>query len=623
MRKIQQTLFCVLLLSIMRADAQSTGIKRRADSFFGVHFDFHAAANDNQIGALLTPEMVNRFLTQVKPDFIQVDTKGHPGLSSYPTKTGIAARGIVRDPLKIFRAATSAKGIGLYSHFSGVIDAGAVKAHPTWARINSNGQHDPTATSIFGPYCDSYFIPQIKELSRNYNIDGVWVDGEVWAVQPDFSEAAKKAYLSATGKKAEPNAEYMEYNRKAFHSYLSHYTSVLHTFNPRLQIASNWAFSTFMPGRINAAVDFLSGDIVNDDVKNMTIEPRVFSAHHKPWDLMVWGFMADKNGQGHFWKSALQLQQKASIIISQGGGFQVYINQNHDASIPLETAPVLKQVADFCFARKPYTFKTTAVPQAAILFSASGHYYDLGTSTAFDQVHGGNNNIKGTLAALLNSQYSVEVLQEHQLSGTMGQYPLLVITEWNYLEPKFISEVQDYVRNGGKLLLIGPVTCGLFNGILPVAIAATTDNAAGLPIKKNNYGRGVVMGINANISLKYLNEEDDNIRKTIASLTKQLFPTPAVTIQGSEKVHIVLNRVGNKSLIHLINVNDRWTTTGNQLNFQLPPLKSLEVLFRTAKKPAKILLQPGNTILKFEYNNGVARFNTPAIDVYSIVEVKY
>jgi hypothetical protein len=619
---IRLTSFCFFLLVYIRLAAQSPVIKRRADSFFGVHFDFHAAPNDNKIGASLTPAMVNTFLTQVKPNFIQVDTKGHTGLSSYPTEAGIAARGIVKDPLKIFRASTRAKGIGLYSHFSGVIDAEAVKDHPDWARVNSNGQQDATATSIFGPYCHKYFIPQIQELSRNYKIDGVWVDGEVWAVQADLSEAAKKAYLAATGKQAGINADYMAYTRKAFHKYLDHYTSVLHKFNPRLQVASNWAFSTFMPGHVDAGVDFLSGDIVNDEVKNMTIEPRVFSAHDKPWDLMIWGFMGDKNGAGHYWKTALQLQQKAAIIISQGGGFQVYINQGHDASIPLETAPVLKQVADFCYARKPYTFKATAIPQAVILFSAAGHDFDLGTSTAFNQAIGGNDNIKGTLSALLNSQYPVQVLQEHQLSGKMSAYPLLVITEWNYLEPKFIKEVQDYVKNGGKLLLIGPVTCGMFNSILPAGIAADKNNAAGLPVRKNNYGRGMVIGIVANISLQYFNNPDDNTRKTIASVTRQLFPAPMVTINGSDKVHVVLNTLRNETFIHLINVNDHWTTTGNQLNFQLPQLKGLEILFRSAKKPSQILMQPGNVNLKFEYTDGVARFNTPAIDVYSIVEVK-
>jgi hypothetical protein len=169
-------------LSIADTQAQNSTAKRRADSFFGIHFDFHAQANDDAIGQTLTPAMVNQFLTQVKPDYIQVDTKGHPGISSYPTSVGKPARRIIRDPLAIFRDETSKKAIGLYAHFSGVMDVNAVQTHPEWARVNADRKLDGSATSLFGDYSRRSFIPQIKELSSRYHIDGVWVDGDCWAV---------------------------------------------------------------------------------------------------------------------------------------------------------------------------------------------------------------------------------------------------------------------------------------------------------------------------------------------------------------------------------------------------------------------------------------------------------
>lgn len=614
----------LLLVLVIECHAQSKVIKRRADSYFGLHFDFHATSNDRRIGLSLNEADVTNYLKQVKPDYIQVDTKGHPGISSYPTKIGVPAPNFVNDPLKIFRAVTKSLGIGLYAHFSGVVDWRAVKDRPEWARLNHNGQLDKAETSIFSSYCDNYFIPQIKELSSNYNIDGVWVDGEVWAVQADFTENAKKAFVAATGKKPVLSNDYMAFTRKSFHKYLNHYTSVLHQFNPKLQIASNWAFSTFMPGPVDAGVDFLSGDIVDDDVKNMTIEPRVFSGHGKPWDLMIWGFMGDKNKQGHFWKSALQLQQKAAIIISQGGGYQVYLTQNRDASLPKETAPILKEVSDFCYARKPYSFRATAIPQIAVLLSASGHDFDLGTSTAFDGANGGNNNIKGTLTALLNSQYSVQILQDYQLRKYLFKYPMLVITEWNYMDPKIVSEVEAYVNDGGKLLIIGGVSLNMFSKILPKSTTVDNKNPAGLPIKKAQYGKGTVIGIDANVSLQNFFNPSENYRLTIAGITRQLFPKPMVTVTGSNKVHVVLNSLNNKTLIHLINTGEQWgVKNGTQLDFQLPVLPKLTIALQTKRKPASVLLQPGNQRLAFSYHNGQAFFSTTGIAVHSIVQVSY
>lgn len=76
---------------------------KRAEAFLGVHFDFHAGEDCDQVGARTTPEMVELVIDKVNPDYIQVDCKGHLGYSSYPTKVGNPALGFVGDPLKVWR----------------------------------------------------------------------------------------------------------------------------------------------------------------------------------------------------------------------------------------------------------------------------------------------------------------------------------------------------------------------------------------------------------------------------------------------------------------------------------------------------------------------------------------
>jgi len=43
---------------------------KRADCFFGVHFDLHASEDITDAGKTLTAEMIDTFLTKVKPDFM-------------------------------------------------------------------------------------------------------------------------------------------------------------------------------------------------------------------------------------------------------------------------------------------------------------------------------------------------------------------------------------------------------------------------------------------------------------------------------------------------------------------------------------------------------------------------
>ena len=175
------------LLISLTSLAQPPAKLRRADCFFGVHFDLHASEDITDAGRTLTPEMVDTFLRKVRPDFIQIDCKGHPGISSYPTKAGYHVKGFQKDPLRLWREVTERNKVGLYMHYSGVWDGKVATEHPDWAMVKANGDRNTQKISFFSPYLDSIVIPQLKELSGDYKVDGAWIDGDCWAVETDYS----------------------------------------------------------------------------------------------------------------------------------------------------------------------------------------------------------------------------------------------------------------------------------------------------------------------------------------------------------------------------------------------------------------------------------------------------
>jgi hypothetical protein len=178
---------------------------KRAESFFGFHFDFHAGPDCPEIGKNTTREMIEKIIDQVHPDYLQIDCKGHPGLSSYPTKVGNQAPGFVGDPLRTWREVTAERGVAVYMHYSGVWDSEAIRRHPDWAAVNADGTTNKNATSFFGPYVDRLMIPQLRELAHDYGVDGAWIDGDCWAAVPDYSAPALAAFLSATGVQQVPH----------------------------------------------------------------------------------------------------------------------------------------------------------------------------------------------------------------------------------------------------------------------------------------------------------------------------------------------------------------------------------------------------------------------------------
>ncbi len=76
----------LIILSFLYAGTMICGQEperlRREQSFLGIHFDFHAGSDCNEIGKNTTPEMVQTIIDKVQPDYIQTDCKGHAGYSN-------------------------------------------------------------------------------------------------------------------------------------------------------------------------------------------------------------------------------------------------------------------------------------------------------------------------------------------------------------------------------------------------------------------------------------------------------------------------------------------------------------------------------------------------------------
>lgn len=342
----------------------------RRDAFFGLHFDLHPNKTDVALGADVSEENISRLLDRVRPDYVQYDCKGHVGWAGYPTKVGWPAPGIKKDSLAIWRKMTRERGIGLYIHYSGVWDSQAVEHYPDWARIDEKGNRDPNNTSVFGPYKDELLVPQLKEVVAAYDLDGLWVDGECWAAQFDYSPRALAEWTRATGRTAAPKdrsepgwLEWKTFHRQAFENYLCHWVDALHAFKPGLQITSNWMYTTFAPKPVVAKLDFLSGDYSPSlSLDRARVEARYLASTGMPWDLMAWGFDKGKD-QGWSIKTPVQLMQEAAVVLMQGGGFQIYHQPTRSGYIVDAIIDQEGQVADFCRARKEASFKIFMINQ--------------------------------------------------------------------------------------------------------------------------------------------------------------------------------------------------------------------------------------------------------------------
>ena len=147
---------------------------KRAESFLGIHFDFHAGPDCTEVGKNTTPEMIGGIIDLVDPDYLPCDCKGHLGYTSYPTKVGNPAPGFVGDPLRVWRDATAQRGVALYLRYSGVIDIHAVPANPDWGAGPGTGIRLPRGQAAAHRACRRHPRGNSYRLAAATNSSAEW-----------------------------------------------------------------------------------------------------------------------------------------------------------------------------------------------------------------------------------------------------------------------------------------------------------------------------------------------------------------------------------------------------------------------------------------------------------------
>jgi hypothetical protein len=665
-----------LLLVSPSLVAQNAKRLKRSEGFWGLHFDFHAALGDEYVGGRLSERMIDSLITVVKPDFIQIDCKGHPGVASYPSKvpTASTVASFTQDPLRLWRKVTAKRGVALVMHYSGIWDAQAVKKYPHWTRLNADGTPSDRHVSLWSNYVDSLLLPQLTELSQVYGVDGAWVDGDCWALNPDYSAAAQTGFREQTGLQEVPKTPadanwqaWADFHRRRFRQYVGRYVDGIHRVNPNFQITSNWSYSSMMPEPVDTAVDFLSGDVASaNGVLSAAFQARCLAPQGRPWDLMAWGFGTDFKGL-HVPKSTVQIQQEAAQVLAMGGAFQVYFTQNRDASIRRRNLSTLAEVGQFCRERQ-FLHRSKPVPQVALLYAREAiHQVSKNLYNPGDAELGA---FKGVLTALMDGGHSVEIVSEHHLADSvrLNRYPVVAVPEWAYLDPGTRDRLVRYAERGGTLLVLGTKTVRLFEPYLGVTLGEErpaktfylnadlmekTERLTGLTAERLDFrpvgstlsygrlyqsedprsvagsaavsrarvGQGQVVGVFVNVGESYFRRRSHDLRDFLDGVLRQVYE-PVATVSGSRAVHVVTSEKEGKLVVNLLNVTGSHDAQNTFAYDEVPPLHDLRVTLRLARAPRQIRLWPGNQHVPFRYTNGQTTVAVPRLEVHSVLVVE-
>ncbi len=645
-------------------------MKQRVESAFGLHFDFHAKPESGSvIGASLREEDIRKICREVKPDFIQIDCKGHPGWASYPTACENGMPEFACDTLALWRKVTKEEGISLYMHYSGVWDTRYCEAHPEDAIVNADGTRSGYITRTFGfGYADKLLIPQMKELAGKYGVDGIWVDGECWATALDFHPDTLAAFEKETGislngklpatAEDEYYVEFREFCRECFRRYVRHYTDAIHAEYPNFQIATNWGYTDHMPEKVSSNVNFLSGDLNPwNSFNTARYAGRAIAQQDRTWDLMAWNFrMESELCPAGLPKHPIQVMQEAATVLAVGGGFQNYIMQKPDGSPRMKQILPMKELGAFIRAREPYAFRGKAVHQAAVLLST----YDRAREAAGLYSRTGYERTLGLTALLCDIGQSVEIISEHTLFADSARYKMIAVPEIAFgLEEQTVQTLLAYAQNGGSLLLSGVKTAKLFEKALPYTLmeddfsdawrfAAVKDTPFGMlhaacPVKAEeaqvlvhygseedaieesgavvfSYGKGKIAIIATDLGRQY-NTCRQVLHTDAARVLCDALYTPIVRADSLGLLEIVLAEKNGTRFVHMINANGLHAGRIAATESFIPPVLDVTLSVACPQKPRALVLQPEGRNLPFTYENGCVKVFVDRVALYDIIEI--
>ena len=432
---------------------------------FGFHADLHLWDDDLNAGERALPDELEESLRLLKPDWIQVDSKGHAGYISWFSKipTSTVAPHLQHDAVAAWREAGRRLGIPVVCHYSGFIDLVAAQKHPEWLAVFPPGQFRKEPLGFIeawmcprSDYFDQLMIPQLCELVGDYDVDGLWVDGDIWGARGCYCPKCQAAFRETTGLgnvPASPEDEHWDawwnFNRDSYLHIFEKYAAAVRSRKPSALICVNWLDSCHYPVSGRCTSDWLSGDASAfwnlDDIR---CETRWLSNRRKPWDLMSWPHLG---GPEFHLKTRDMLCQEAASVIAAGGHYlfcETAGGIRSSQQVPWRMRR-LAEIGTFVRERQNFCQDNEAYPEVVVLQSET--IPKPGLMAILPRSEAANNATN----CLLECHYSVDQLDEWALLPRLDDFTVVVVPGMDRLAESTVAKLKKYVEDGGHLLVTG------------------------------------------------------------------------------------------------------------------------------------------------------------------------
>ncbi|MCM3712976.1 alpha-L-fucosidase [Alkalihalobacillus oceani] len=423
-----------------------------ADMMRGVHLDFHmpefpreAIKNFNAIEHVAE-------LKRANVNVVAVFTKCHFGNAFYNTKIGHKHSGLETDYFGDVLEEAHKQGIKVLAYYSLGTDEHAVTHNPDWYQIDENGnKRDGNGTvwhmpCINSPYKEELAIPQIKEFTEKYDIDGVYIDIPYIVHHTCFCRSCKKKFKQEYGR--ELTRDLLEENREMVVSFGQKSAArclkeIRHAVKEikNVPIFINGAWKMGEPEIVNQQSDIgvWESQPANGSYLYTSMKSRYARQLDRPMLIQTvrftegWGLMSCKTAE--------QLKYESATIMANGGIVNIGDQVMPDGTLQKGAYDILKEVFEFVEQREEYAVRQRSIPHIALIANyTSQRYWDNGDFATL-----------GASKMLIEGHQQFDIYYNDQFKN-LDNYKVVILPETVRLNEKSIEQIIDFVHRGGLLL---------------------------------------------------------------------------------------------------------------------------------------------------------------------------
>jgi len=448
----------LLLFSFLFCMSGITNAQQRyEDDWFGkrirrIHMDFH---NPEVAPDLMIKDFdAKRYVSTLKNAHVNslvTFTKCHHGNSYYNTKIGHKHSGLPEgvDMFGEILKECHLNDIKVIAYYSIMWDSRVERDHPDWMIVDLEGNRQRTGywnlICLNSPYGEEIVFPQLRELTKNYDMDAFWLDIIFPRVCfcPFCQAKYQELYNRPMPKDSEQLNEFVEYTRENF---IKKARQVIKEINPNVLVSHNGAGSQ---RRLEKYVDYLTIETHPGRSRSTggwissLAQYKYMQSYDMPFETCTDRFL---HGWGSFdIQTVANLMINSSRIMAHGGvinlGDQTYPTGRLEPGVYEE----IGKCFEFVMEREKWCMEPERVPYIALLVKGNNRR---------------SSSHNGAVKVLAEKHWHFDILDE-EIIDRLPQYKAVICPNLGILKEHTVNVITDFVRSGGGLLATGSTSLNI------------------------------------------------------------------------------------------------------------------------------------------------------------------